>query len=628
MNPITQWDITKPEFREPFLSIDERKTGSRVILKRKHLLWAAPLALVLLFCGLLLALPAFVAAPKHRAAVEAFASRLTGRDVHINGKLSLSYLPQPEITASGITITSPDKEVITARALALDLALPPLLHGQLVVRTLDLDRPTISLPWPLPGGISAVAPPPWLAALHAHIKNGHIRFGAMDFTGVDADLFTGPGGSVSVSGNGEFAQRPASLSVAIGETAHDSSAQVSVQGTADGINGSISGTLNAQSELAGVLALQMPDNLTAKAQIRANAASVSASNIILGNGHLKVAGTAKLNFSPLVLEANLTGDNIDFGKLSHLQAVLPQRLTAQVVFNATNVLLLGKSFPSLQVVLRTGPLESRITKLSLGLPGGGSLSGNLALAPDSSLSGHLWLSAPDLSTLASNFGFPAETDWSSAHLQADLGGIWPSPVFKSLSGTLGQDHVDGQISLSPKHASFRLAFDKLALLPLATWLGNKPLDKSFIAEGELTVAHADAGPIKFSNLFVDAAIDGYLNIRRASADLYGGMAGGSLMLGDDFKVASAHAFLDLPSATPLAALLPANLKLPPDLLHNHVNLFVAAAGPPTAIATSAVAKLGDFTLTASPVIDLSKPTLSGAISLRHPNAIEAMKVLG
>jgi len=42
-----------------------------------------------------------------------------------------------------------------------------LLHGQLAVETLNLDSPVIAFPWPLPGGPRAVAPPPWLAALHA-----------------------------------------------------------------------------------------------------------------------------------------------------------------------------------------------------------------------------------------------------------------------------------------------------------------------------------------------------------------------------------------------------------------------------------------------------------------------------
>ena len=583
---------------------------------------------MLFLAALLLALPAFVASPTHRAAMEDFASRLTGREVHISGKLSLSYWPQPEITASGITITGPDKEVITARALSLDLALPPLLHGQLAVRTLDLDTPTISFPWPLPGGISAVAPPSWLAALHAHIQNGLIRFGAVDFTGVNADLFTGTGGSVSVSGNGNLAQHPVSLSLAIGETAYDGSAQLSIQGMIDGGKADLSGTLDAQSQLNGQLTLQLPGGIAGNAQIAANAAGITATGLALTKGQTHIGGTASLAFAPPALQADLTGQYLDLDMLGAVQAIWPQELPVLVKLNVIDPILAGKPYPALQATLQTGPTGSAIRHMTLTLPGGASLGGDIALAPDASLSGHLSLSAPDLPALAAGFGLPPQSAWRTAALQADLGGSRNAPAFTSITGTLGQDHVNGQVILSAGHAAFQLAFDHLALAPLAAWLGQKPLHTALTAEGELTAAHADAGPVKLSHLFVDAALDGTLNIRRATADVYGGIAGGSATLDNAFKVTSAHAFLDLPSATPLAAMLPTGLKLPSALLSPRLNLLVAAAGPPNALATSAVAKLGDFTLTAAPVINLLQQSASGAVSLRHPDAITALKLLG
>ncbi len=561
-------------------------------------------------------------------AVEAFASRLTGRDVHINGALSLSYWPQPEITASGITITGPNKEVITAHALALDLALPPLLHGQVAVQTLDLDTPTIFFPWPLPGGVSAIAPPSWLAALHAHINNGHIRFGAVDFTGVDADLFTNPGGSLSVSGTGQLTQHPVSLSVAIGKPANNNSAPISIQGTAFGARALLSGTFNKQSELQGTLALRLPTDLTGKMQIEANADGLLISKFYINNKNLEASGHAKLSFNPLTLKANVTGDNIDFNQFSHLGEAWPPRLFTQIELNTTNPLIFNNKFTSFRGVFTSGPQGQMVKNLFLGLPSGGILTGNLALGPDARLSGQVSLSTPNLPALISYFGLPLETAWADAHLHVNLAGSRTAPELKSISGTLGQDHITGQINLSPNHAAFNLAFNRLSLAPLAAWFGQKPLDKNFVAEGEITAEHADAGPLELSNLFVDAAFDGALNIRRASATLYDGIAGGNVTLGNNFNVTSAHAFLDLPSATPLAALVPAAFKLPPGLLHAHLNLLMAAAGPPNALTTSAVAKLGDFTLTAAPVIDLTKPTLSGAVSLRHPNAIAAFKLLG
>ena len=51
-----------------------------------------------------------------------------------------------------------------------------------------------------------------------------------------------------------------------------------------------------------------------------------------------------------------------------------------------------------------------------------------------------------------------------------------------------------------------------------------------------------------------------------------------------------------------------------------------AQGPPDALATSAVGRLGDFTLTAAPTIDLATGTASGPLTLRHPDAIAAMTI--
>ncbi|SHE91030.1 AsmA family protein [Acidocella aminolytica] len=595
---------------------------------RKHLFWAVPLVLVLAVLAALLALPSFVAAPAHRAAVEAFASRLTGREVHISGKLSLSYWPQPEIIATGITITGPDHETITAKALSLDLALAPLLHGQLAVRTLDLNTPSISFPWPMPGGISAVAPPPWLAALHAHINNGLVRFGTVDFTGVNADLFTGAYGSVSVSGDGKLAGHKITLGLSVGETADDGSAQLSIHTALDGAKADLSGTLDSRSLLDGLLKLQLPGGITGTAQIQADANSITAPTLNFALGQGRLDGNAKLTFAPLGFNANLTGHGLNFSHFNGAETIWPRALPTRIQLNADQLMLAGKPFPALQATLETGPKGTSINGLNIALYGGASLGGTLKLTPEDGLSGHLSLAAPDLNALAAGLGLPAESAWRAAFLQADLGGSRDSPVLKSITGTLGADHVNGQLRLSGNHAAFQLGFDHLDLTPLATWLGQKPLAGLLTVDGELTAAHAEAGPVKLSNLFVDAALDGTLNIRRATADLYGGIAGGSVTLDKDFKVTSAHAFLDLPSAAPLAALLPAGIKLPPDLLKPHFSLVMAAAGPPTALTASAVARLGHFTFTAAPVINLVQQSARGAVSLRHPNTIEALQLLG
>ena len=114
----------------------------------RKLLIAVPLLVIALLIAAILALPAFVAAQNHRANIEALASSLTGRTVHIAGTLHLTLIPTPRLTATHITITGPNAETITARALTLGLSLPALLHGQLVADNLTFDRPDITYPWP------------------------------------------------------------------------------------------------------------------------------------------------------------------------------------------------------------------------------------------------------------------------------------------------------------------------------------------------------------------------------------------------------------------------------------------------------------------------------------------------
>ncbi len=79
--------------------------------------------------------------------------------------------------------------------------------------------------------------------------------------------------------------------------------------------------------------------------------------------------------------------------------------------------------------------------------------------------------------------------------------------------------------------------------------------------------------------------------------------------------------MSLPSAAPLAALLPASWRPPAALLQPRLNLSLAAEGPPGALAASAVATIGDFTLTAAPTIDLTTGTANGPVTLRNPDAI-------
>lgn len=598
-------------------------------MARKHLFWVVPLLLLTLaILAGLLALPAFVAAPAHRATMESFASQLTGRKVHISGKLSLSYLPQPEITATGITITGPDQEIITARALSLNISLLSLLRGQFGVQTLRLDSPTISFPWPIPGGINDVAPPPWLAALHAQLNNGRIRVGALDFSDVKADLFTGTGGSVRMSGTGRLNQEPIALQFSIGQTASIGATSLSAHAKYAGITAAFDGALDGNSRLSGQLALQAPEDLTGHMQILLNATALDAFSLTLQQGPTSLTGNAQLSFKPTRLTANLVGTHLDLDHIPLPKSLWPGNTPIQAHLDISDIVLAGRHFPSLKTVFVANAKGYALQNLNLGIKGTANLKGNVLSTPNGTLSGTVDLSAPDGSALMAGLYLPYDKNWTSILLRAQLGGTRSAPQLTNISGTLGPDHVGGHIFFSPHHAAFQLNFSQLALQPLLEALRQSMPASGFTADGELTAIRAEAGPVKLSNLFIDASLGNGVNIRRVTADLYGGMAGGDVVLNQALDVTAAHGFLNLPVATPLLGALFPHLQLPHALLNQRLNMIAAAAGTPTALASATVIKLGDLTFTATPFINLDNASASGAVSLRAPDAIATLKAAG
>ncbi len=610
-------------------------------MNRKQLLWLLPAALVAVIIGTLLALPGFVASQNHRPAMERFASSLTGRQVHIAGNLSLTLLPRPRLTAARITIAGPDNETIGAKTLALDISLPALLHGQLAAQTLDLDSPVIAFPWPLPGGPLAVAPPPWLAALHANLSNASITLGGVAFTHVNADLFTSQGGAVSIAGSGMLQGQNVTLSLALGRTGLDGAAPLAANASTGRNSASFNGALNGASQVTGQLSVKLVGKTVLNATVAADGRQLSLTNLTLAEGQKTLSGSASFNLAKPSLQADLLGQNLDFDHPPPLPSWL-DGIPVAVTLDARNITLLGQDFPAVQLRGSTGPAGLSIQALTLSLPGGGTLAGSGALA-GGALSGQLALTVPDTTALLAGYHLPPLPAWPAAHLNATLAGTAAQPVLTSVSGTLGADHISGNLVLSQRTIAGALHFDHLSLLSLAGWAGQAP-PGAFGAELEITAAKAEAGPLALSDVFADAAFNHALNVRRISANLYGGLAAGSFALDADGRLTAAQGFAAFPSASPLASLVPPGYKLPPALLDGRLSLLFAARGPADALATSAVARLvtrlpdpsqsgklvevGDLTITASPVIDLTNMSAAGAFSLQYPEAILLARFFG
>lgn len=592
---------------------------------KKSRLWIVPAAIVVVIGAAILALPSYVASTTHRKAIEALASSLTGRHVRIEGDLSLGLFPSPQFIAKRITITGRHQEVITARSLTLDISVPSLLHGQLSARNLTLESPVIGFPWPLPGGATAIAPPSWLAALHAEIHNGTVTFGAETFKGVEASIFTGANGAVTISGTGGLSGRIIQLSLALGGALLNGTAPLSIDAHSGDAQVLFSGSLDNESVVDGQIHAVTP-KITGNATVVANATGIRVSTIQAKAGTASVTGQGHIDFAKPELILLLNAENPDLVQMKGMLDGITA-MPVSVTLNAANASLAGQVIPSLQTEIESSPAGLRVARLTASLSGNSTLSAAFNVSSLGVLTGAVSAQGADLETCLAGFGISAPGALANFQLNAKVTGSIPAIVLNGLDGVIGGDHVEGRLVLMGRHIAGALRFGDLNLPLLAAWLGGHP-DNDFTASGEITADNASLGPLTLKSLLVDADYDGALNIRRLSAALDHGLVSGSLSLDHNGQITAAQGFLALPSAAPLIELLPAAFVPPSPVLQTRLNLVMAASGPPTALATSAVASLGDFTVTAAPVINIGKQSAIGPLSLRNPNAILALNQFG
>jgi uncharacterized protein involved in outer membrane biogenesis len=626
----------------------------RPALPKKNLLWLLPLALALLLIAAVLALPGFVSSGYHRATIEALASSLTGRTVHIKGKLSLALLPHPQFIAGDITITSPNNETITASSLTLDIAPIPLLHGQISARAITLQSPHIALPWPLPNGAAAIAPPPWLTALHAQINNGQISLGAANFTHVSADIFTGGQGTFSISGTGELAGAPVTLSLSFGALSAVGSTPLTLDiqtNNAADLQAHVTGTFDAASTLSGNASFSAApvswldpapsQPLSGTATLTADPRQILLSNLQLRQNKATLSGTATVSLPQPALNLLLTGNNLTLPPALPQPAagfpLLPIRLT----LFATGTSIAAHpalTLEQLQTSLVFTDAGTQISSLAATLPDAAiSLSGTLDAAGNIDAQAQFDSSA--LNGLIGGLHPALPANWSQTSLKFKLAGTADHLRFDQITGGFGPARVTGSAVLAGRsRLDGQLHFDQLDLSPFIAMALNAPgafTPGGYTGDVEITADRASLGQIPLTHLLADASLGSHLIVRRLSACAYGGIAAGSFTLAappagtaQTAQITSARAILALPSAAPVAALLPPAWRPPAALTKAPLALSFLAAGPADALATSAVLSLGEVSITASPVINLLNQSAAGAFTLRHPDAIAAFKAFG
>ncbi|MGH6915859.1 MAG: AsmA family protein, partial [Geminicoccales bacterium] len=106
-------------------------------------------ALVVLAIAAILDGPSFVDWNSYKPEIAARVKAATGRDLAIEGDISLSVLPSPTLAVEGVRFANIEggsaPDMATLDSLEVHVALMSLLHGKIEVASVSLVRPTILL---------------------------------------------------------------------------------------------------------------------------------------------------------------------------------------------------------------------------------------------------------------------------------------------------------------------------------------------------------------------------------------------------------------------------------------------------------------------------------------------------
>ena len=206
---------------------------------------------------------------RYRGTVEAVASATLGRPVTIAGPITLSLLPEPELTAADVVVAGsapgdfPVTPALTVRALRLRVAPLPLLSGRVDARELALSGPDLAIGWPLLRGELAGWPPYWLSAFSARIEKGRLRVGGLLLEGIDATLATTEAGGLMAVGSGRLGGQAIRFAARLTAAGSDGAAGLNLTIEAldrlAGLTGGFVGQLASDGGLTGRIDIGGPD---------------------------------------------------------------------------------------------------------------------------------------------------------------------------------------------------------------------------------------------------------------------------------------------------------------------------------------------------------------------------------
>jgi hypothetical protein len=635
---------------------------------------------------------AILAGTYHRAAIERLASRVAGQRVTIQGPIKLTLIPEPQLIAGRITIGNPQAASVRAQTLKLDLAAWPLLLGQLRATRLTLHRPIIDLPWPLPGGASALAPPPWLASLHASIENGTINLGRLHFTNANLSIFTGgPNAVLALGGSALLGIQPVHLTLDLSHASHPgntntatntatmtaSISRIAATGQSDATM-NFTGQFNNQSVLIGTITGQAtiapqgwqttPTHL--HATLHADGRLIALSDLTIQHGPGRITGSAQFQGTTAALD--LTVDHLNIAPLlspfdaqpnlapNPLLSVAPILVTLHLHHARYHQVQL----PDLTSRLRITQHQIQLQALRAHIAGG-QLSLTGSANNSSPLTGQFTLTAPHLASAITAAltawrqldptlpPWLAKTPWSHAPLTlngnfalsahgfrlSQLHGLIGTGAIRSdFTGALTSIGADRAIGLQFGHLA--LGAPPLAPLIAASAVPTTPGAKITLRLTAQTIAF---GPGKTdltgSHLLIDGTIGRSINLRIGGVTLAGAMINAHGQFSPLTGLSHAQLTIAGPNASSTVLTLDPNLNpnLAASIAHAPLGqqrfaLGVRASGPLTALMTQWHLDLGldrtEIAAAADQRLNLTQQTAQGSLVLRAPSAIALLDNLG
>ncbi len=603
-----------------------------------------------------------------RPEIAALAGNALGREVRIDGRVSLVLLPEPVLTAENLTFGVGGEGRMTATGLRLRVAPLALLSGRIEARELVVRGMELRLPWPLPPDALAIRAPDWLGALAARIERGRVVLGAVELSDVNATLTTAArSGTYQVGGTATLGGRPWRFAVSLTQPGGDGAAGVTASlngiGPLQGVGGAVTGQAAADGSFSGRLSLRAADLAAvmpappgpARAEGRVTVAGglAAADDLAVDLAGMPLRAALAVRVSPQPrLDIALTAGRLDLDPwvtaLTGLRDAPAMPFALGIDVSAEAARLRGGTLRGLRAAadIAGGLVELRELRAVLpgeadlraagriGLPAGGQ-GGRLdlfaALTAPSARTTLGWLSQgndplpPGVLTGAA----------ISGHFIAEAGLI----SAEGLAGSLDDTTIGGSASLRLGARPGVNAALKLGRVAIGPWLpaldGLPAVLRGLDAELKIEAAEVSGAGITAEAVVLDAASEpGRVTLRRIEAAIAGSRIVASGVLLEGTRFSDARVSLTVPGeglrALPVAWPEWLLRAVPTTLPVWRASLAAEFMGAGTLANGSGklTLRLGDLAAELSPNLDLATGKWSLGIAARHPGAPRLFESLG